>query len=111
MQTKVTKADAPHTRMHSLSLYLSLASRASEKEDIGEEAELLTYYTVTAANATGQQYGRVRVARVQPLIPHVFSHPSCSDASASSHPICLYPRTGSDYAAGQVGNWISGSRR
>ncbi|KAG7199101.1 hypothetical protein KM043_017994 [Ampulex compressa] len=32
--------------------------------------------TVAAANATGQQCGPVRVARVRPLIPHVFSPPT-----------------------------------
>lgn len=65
----------------------------------------LIYYTVTAANATGQQCDRVRIARVRPLIPHVFSRPSCFSIHQLPHPT---PRTRSDRTAVRIWNWISG---
>lgn len=73
------KADTLRAGMRSLSSYVSLVQRERERE-------LLTYHIVTAANATGQQCDRVHIARVRPLIPHVFSHPSCFD---TSHPTSL----------------------
>lgn len=53
------------------------------------ETELLAQHTAAVANATGQQCDRIHIARVRPLIPRVFSHPSFSDAHQFPHPTFL----------------------
>lgn len=75
-----------HAGMLSLSLSFCVLLVESERR-----REFLTYCTVTIANAIGQQCRRVHVARVRPLIPHVFSHPS-RPMPLPSNEIWLYRR-------------------
>jgi len=105
-QTKVTKSWYA-ARGDALPFFLCFASREREREREIKRASHL-YHIVTATNATGQQCDRVHIARVRPLIPHVFSHPSRSDTSQLPHPTSLPSNEIWLYIP--FWNWISGDR-